>query len=122
MSRQLPERPNLEQLKKQAKDLLRAVRANSAEALKRISAADPKTFALHSAQQTIAKEYGFKSWEALRREVYLNRGMIKPPELETDRGGKIWETITAAASGDVSSLRRLFATDPELSREGYFYT
>ena len=122
MNRQLPERPNLEQLRKQAKDLLRAVRANSAEALKRIGAADPKTFALHSAQRIISKEYGFKSWEALRREVDRNRGMIKPLELETDRGGKIWETITAAASGHASSLRRLFATDPELSREGYFYT
>ena len=122
MSRQLPERPNLEQLKKQAKDLLHAVRANSPDELKRIGTLDPKTFALHSAQRVIAKEYGFKSWEALRREVDRNRGMIKPPELETDRGGKIWETLTAAASGDASSLRRLFANDPELSRVGYFYT
>src|SRR5438552_2089083 len=122
MSKQLPERPNLEQLKKQAKDLLRAVRANSPEALKRIGTADPKTFALHAAQRVIAHEYGFKNWEALRCEVEQNRGMIKPPELETDRGSKIWETITAAASGDASGLRRLFANDPELSRAGYFYT
>jgi ankyrin repeat protein len=101
---------------------LRAIRANSPEALKRIGTADPKTFALHSAQRVIAKEYGFESWEALRREVDQNRTMIKPPELETDHGRKVWETITAAASGDVSGLRRLFADDPELSRTGYFYT
>jgi len=122
MSRRLPERPNLEQLKKQAKDLLRAIRANSPEALKRIGIADPKTFALHSAQWVIAKEYGFESWEVLRREVDQSRGMIKPPELETDRGHEVWETITAAASGDASGLRRLFANDSELSRAGYFYT
>jgi ankyrin repeat protein len=122
MSRQLPERPNLEQLKKQAKDLLRAIRANSPEALKRIGTADPKTFPLHSAQRVVAKEYGFESWEVLTREVDWNRAMIKPPELRTDRGRKIWETITASASGDVSGLRRLFANDPELSRAGYFYT
>ena len=122
MSRDLPERPNLEQLKKQAKDLLRAVRAGSPEALKRIGTSDPKIFALHSAQQVIAEEYGFKNWEALRREIDRNRTMVKPPELETARGNKIWETITAAASGDVSSLRRLFDSDPGLSRDGYFYT
>lgn len=122
MSRGLPERPNLEQLKKQAKDLLRAVRAGSAEALKRIGAPAPKTFALHLAQRSIAREYGFESWEALRREVEQNRALIKPPELETGRGRRVWETITAAASGDASGLRRLLANDPELSREGYFYT
>jgi ankyrin repeat protein len=122
MSRQLPERPNLGQLKKQAKDLLREVRANSPEALKRLGIADPKTFALHSAQLVIAKEYGFKSWEELRRKVDHDRAMIKPPELETEPGRKIWETITAAASGDVCGLRRLFADAPELSRTGYFYT
>src|SRR5260370_24533478 len=114
MNRWLPEQPNLEQLKKQAKDLLRAIRANSPEALKRIGAADLKTFALHSAQRVIAKENGFESWEALKREVEQNRAMIKPPELETDRGRKVWETITAAASGDASGLGRLFANDPEL--------
>jgi len=122
MNRQLPERPNLEQLKKQAKDLLRAVRANSPDALKRIGSANPRTFALHSAQKVIAQEYGFKSWEALRREVDQSRAIIKPPELETDRGSKIWETITAAASGDVEGLRRLLANNPELSRAGCFYT
>src|SRR5262245_3019346 len=122
MSKKLPERPNLEQLKKQAKDLLRAVRANSPEALTRIGTEDPKTLALHSAQRVIAKEYGFKSWDALRHEINQNRGLIKPPELETEPGRKIWETLTAAASGDVSGLRRLFADDPELSRTGYFYT
>lgn len=122
MNRQLPERPNLEQLKKQAKDLLRAVRANSPEALQRIGATEPKTFALHLAQRVIANEYGFKSWEALRRKVDPDWALIKPPELETDRGSKIWETITAAISGNASDLRQLFADDLELSRTGYFYT
>jgi hypothetical protein len=79
MSRRLPERPNLEQLKKQAKDLLRAVRAGSPEALKRIGAPAPKTFALHLAQRIIAKEYGFESWEALRREVEQNRALSNLP-------------------------------------------
>src|SRR5215467_14627632 len=112
MSRGLPGRPNLEQLKKQAKDLLRAIRANSPEALKRIGTTDPKTFALHSAQRVIAQEYGFENWETLKREIDHDRGMIKPPELETARGRNIWKTITAAAAGDASGLRRLFVDDP----------
>jgi ankyrin repeat protein len=48
--------------------------------------------------------------------------MIKPPELNTERGEQIWAVITSAASGDTATLRRLVDEDPSLSREGYFYT
>src|SRR5215468_5059099 len=48
--------------------------------------------------------------------------MIRPRELESDRGGVIWDTITAAATGDVPTLQRLLECDPSLSRAGYFYT
>jgi Lon protease-like protein len=53
MSKKLPARPNLEHLKAQAKDLQRA----------------SKTLALHDAQRTIAREYGFASWKSLRDHV-----------------------------------------------------
>src|SRR3989442_8485672 len=43
--------------------------------------------------------------------------MIRPPELHSDRGQDVWDTITAAASGDVLELRRLLERDPVLSRE-----
>ena len=78
-SQQLPERANLEQLKKQAKNLLRAARAKEPEALQRFLAlphfarglADPAgiNLALHDAQFVIAREYGFKSWKELREEI-----------------------------------------------------
>jgi ankyrin repeat protein len=79
-SQQLPERANLEQLKKQAKNLLRAARAKEPDALRRFQAlpslvrADlshdaASNFALHDAQFVIAREYGFKSWKELREEL-----------------------------------------------------
>ncbi len=75
--RQLPDRPNLEQLKKQAKSLLRAAHARDGEALRRFTAlpryagrpADDipvHDLALHDAQSVIAREHGFASWTALR--------------------------------------------------------
>jgi len=57
MSRQLPERPNLEHLKKQAKDLLGDLRTAKPDA----QLAD----ALHA----IAREYGFPSWPELKARV-----------------------------------------------------
>ena len=44
--------------------------------------------------------------------------MIRPPELDD----VTWSVITAAASGDAETLRRLLAEDPARSREGYWYT
>lgn len=72
----LPEFPNLEQLKKQAKSLLRDAHESNADALSRFSAlpafaqgARPDELALHDAQSVIAREHGFVSWNALREEV-----------------------------------------------------
>lgn len=80
MSRELPERPNLDQLKKQAKSLLHAAEKGDADALSRfallpsfseMSAAELRSagLALHDAQSVIAREHGFPSWNALREEV-----------------------------------------------------
>ena len=71
---QLPERANLEQLKKQAKSLFHAARNQDPAALKRFQAIlgrslNQDTIALHDAQFVIAREYGFKSWQDLREQV-----------------------------------------------------
>jgi ankyrin repeat protein len=42
--------------------------------------------------------------------------MLRPAELDTERGRAIWGVITAAANGDAEALRRLLARDPSLSR------
>jgi hypothetical protein len=57
MSRDLPANPSLEHLKKQAKELLRQNRQQDARAT------------LANAQYTLAREYGFRSWLALKAHV-----------------------------------------------------
>ena len=69
--RQLPQRPSVEQARKQAKDLHRAAREREPEALSRIRASHPRRaagssepLALHDAQWVLAREHGFASWPA----------------------------------------------------------
>ncbi len=64
----LPERPNLDQLKRQAKDLLK-----SWEGSPPAGVSAPR---LRDAQRAIAERYGFASWDALRSHV---TPAAKPP-------------------------------------------
>jgi hypothetical protein len=74
-SHQLPDRANLEQLKKQAKSLLAAARSQEPHAIARFEAVligrslKPDVIALHDAQFVLAREYGFASWPELKQEV-----------------------------------------------------
>jgi hypothetical protein len=81
MPKSLPSRPNLEQLKNQAKDLLHAVQSGDPEALERIRQNHPRwsagsagetpatDLALSDAQLVIAREYGFANWPRLKDHV-----------------------------------------------------
>jgi ankyrin repeat protein len=81
MKRPLPSRPNLDQLKHQAKDLLQAHRSGDREAIRRIQERHPRWmrssaaevaaahFTLSSAQLVVAREYGFASWPKLKEHV-----------------------------------------------------
>ena len=72
-TRRLPEQPSLEQLRNQAKDLLRDYRAGDAAAAAEIGRfernPDPATFALNDAQRALARAYGFESWPKLKAFV-----------------------------------------------------
>jgi ankyrin repeat protein len=48
--------------------------------------------------------------------------MIKPIELESAEGNEIWNTLTAAAAGDVPALRKRIERSPQLARAEYWYT
>lgn len=89
----LPARPDLAQLRSQAKDLLRAARSGDHDALRRIHAVS-EHIALSSAQLSIAREYEFASWakltDAVQRRELLN-------------------------SRDITRLRSLLAKDPALA-------
>ena len=77
----LPDRPDLHQLRIQAKELKRALSAGKSEALERVLASHPKyagrpaeraegrVFTLRDSQVTIARELGFDSWKTLVDEV-----------------------------------------------------
>lgn len=67
MSKQLPERPNLDHLRKQAKELIASYRSGDHEAIERFKQLPGKTGrpALHDAQSVVAREYGFESWRNL---------------------------------------------------------
>jgi ankyrin repeat protein len=64
--RTLPDRPNLEQYKTQAKDLVRDCRSGSPQALARFHAHHPDhtraPVSLTAAELVIAREHGFESW------------------------------------------------------------
>ena len=69
----LPARPSLEQLRKQAKDLLHLVRGGDTTAVQRVRAVIPTVGTtdtatepiLADAQFVVAREYGFENWAAL---------------------------------------------------------
>src|SRR5262252_3852966 len=121
MARQLPEHPNLEQLKRQAKDLLRSARANDSAALRRFRilpafahVSDPdlarRALALHDAQSVIAREYGFDSFKALRERV---------EELTLEFDAARDQFIEAATDGRADRAERLLALYPAIARANF---
>jgi hypothetical protein len=73
----LPGRPDLDQLRRQARELLRAVAASDEQALVRIRVVSQKQ-TLSAAQLAIAREYGFASWPKLRAEVLRRQASAEP--------------------------------------------
>jgi hypothetical protein len=73
----LPGRPDLDQLRRQARELLRAAAANDEQALLRISVVSQKQ-TLSAAQLAIARDHGFPSWPKLRAEVLRRQAGTEP--------------------------------------------
>lgn len=84
MSRDLPSRPDLEHLKKQAKALLRSMRERDADA----TLAD----ALHA----LARDYGFASWPKLKAQVEATRPPL-PPAAASSSATALFPRFTEAA-------------------------
>jgi len=121
----LPANPDLDHLKKQAKQLLRDVRARRGEALQRILAFHPRPaeFAsLRDAQLTLARLYGFGDWEELSKEVELRqlRGSTRQEQAE-----RFIRHACLSYNGDDQSWRFERASEwlrqlPELSRSDFY--
>jgi len=91
----LPDRPNLEYLKKLAKDRLRELRL-----------AKPGT-RLADAQLTVAREHGFASWRALR--AHLDGGRLAARAARAD------QLFAAIKRGDEAEVAGVLDADPTLA-------
>ena len=79
---ELPARPDLDQLRRQARELQRAAQGGDPRAVARLRQVSEDT-ALSAAQLAIARDYGFPSWPQLKAEVTRRRarsGQPEPPE------------------------------------------
>ena len=86
MSRQLPEKPNLVYLKKQAKELLRSMRQGK----------------LADAQHALARDYGFASWAKLK--VHVETLGLSPAEV----------LKAAVCDSDAERVHKVLTDHPEL--------
>ena len=108
--RRMRQHPDLEQLKRQSKELLAAFRAADAAAVNEVTAFydDPQhaTFALHDAQLVIARSYGFDSWPKLK--AYVD-------------GVTIRRLVEAVSNGDIERVRAMLKARPELANMAVSY-
>jgi len=99
----LPEQPNLEQLRKQAKDLLREYRSGVPAAIAEVNQfernPDSATFSLSDAQRVIARAYFFANWPKLKAFV---------------DGVNVARFADAVRAGDIPQVRSMLASRPEL--------
>jgi len=102
-TRTLRARPDLAQLKRQAKELhekfLRGDAAAVAEVHSHVQGARAESFALHDAHLVLARAYGFPSWPKLKAFV---------------DGVTVRRFVEAAATGELAVVRRMAAMRPEL--------
>jgi len=102
-TRQLPKQPSLEQLRKQAKDLLGQYRAGNPATVAEVERferrPDPTTFALNDAQRVLARSYGYESWPKLKAFV---------------DGVNVKRLAEAVQAGDAAKVRILLSARPEL--------
>jgi len=118
----LSPRIDLEQSRKQAKDLLKAFRAGDPEAFERVRWNHPRfrgladdqirdrRFVLADAQLVVARLHEFESWPKLLR--HIERLERRDPRVQ-----RFEDAADAIVAGDVATLRTLLRDHPDLVRE-----
>jgi hypothetical protein len=105
----LREHPDLDQARRQAKELLRAARAGDARALSRLAAVSaPLTLA--GAQLALARELGQPSWMALVREIEARNTSI--PE-------NVLRFVRSSVNLQIGQAARMLHDDPALAESGF---
>jgi len=101
MAQALPARPNLDWLRKTAKQRLRDVRAENPEAK------------LADAQLALAREYGFRSWRALKAEVDRLQA-VTAIDASTMSDESVGAFLRAVGAGEIDKVRATLAGAPHL--------
>jgi ankyrin repeat protein len=111
-SRELPLHPNLDQYKKQAKDLLKGFQSEDPKAIERIRQSHPRGRGLSrpslaDAQLVLAREHSFESWPKFSTYVReLGQGSSPFANFEY--------AADAVINGDAATLREMLGQNPEL--------
>jgi ankyrin repeat protein len=133
MSGSLPERPDLGQLRRRAKELRDAARSGDSAALQRFARhhrpARNEAVSLAAAQLVIARELGFSSWPRLRAAIDAGAASTQGVQafVAASVGGRLREAreivradpgiagrslLAAAVLGDADAAREMLAADP----------
>jgi ankyrin repeat protein len=129
----LPARPDIDQLRHQARDLLRAARSGDPAAAARIAAVAAGHVTLAASQLAVAREYGFASWPRLKAEVDARiRSLAEQVDAFLEASMRDWtgraarmlaatpqiagyDFRTAVVLGDASRVRQMLEDDPGLA-------
>src|SRR6185503_9344394 len=120
MKRELPARPDFEQLKHQAKDLLKSCKSGEPAAIERMRENHPRwrnaepsgareqapsaNLKLSDAQLVIAREYGFESWPKLKATV---------DDMLIEQGDPAMLLHNAFRDDNAGLVRKLLARHPQ---------
>jgi ankyrin repeat protein len=105
----LPARPSLDHLRREARDLLRAAQSGDPAAAGRIRAVSG-ALTLASAQLALAREYGYASWARLKTEVSARA---------TDLARLAEEFCVASIRDSTGRAVRMLAATPQLADYGF---
>ncbi|PYQ62230.1 MAG: hypothetical protein DMF53_13480, partial [Acidobacteria bacterium] len=129
-TKRLPSSPNLDHLKHQARDLLKAHAAGDPEASQRLREFHPRfgrstdadirsaQLTLSDAQLAIAREYGFPSWARLKAHVERpERTGLDLPHHDRIEDPAFRRAVDLLDTGDADGLRAHLREHPGLARQ-----
>jgi ankyrin repeat protein len=135
-AKELPARPNLQQYRKQAKDLAHECEQHVPEAMARMLRNHPRfhklgeagaaaaPVSLTDAQLVIAREHGFESWPKFARQIEMIR-MIESVESLTDPAAAFIEVAciprhSSHASGTLDHAEMILARYPQVGKSNIY--
>ena len=129
----LPQDPDLDQLRTQARELQRAVRAGAPAALTRVAKwhprpPEPEKFSLTAAQLVLAREHGFTSWARVRRYIQIVTARAWRPGQAAPANEPLGDRFLRLAcltysddeAADRAAAAQLLAAHPELPGQSLF--